>query len=518
MLQQRNNVFVASDTAISGFIGGQRVRLANSAEKVFVKGNDIIFCSGNMEIANQCKNYIKHMSFLDIEKVRDFASSFCFDDMFEIFIAKTNNNIVESYQLSSYNNFSPIKRVVHSGNTEIFAIGYNTSEMLSSFEENLATTSVLNAIENTFNSNICPEVGGNVDLFYFYNGRLCQKTYELIDKHKCLAPMIDSKYCSLVIANSIVGKLLLGDKLMIGNEDNTFIINPNGLSIYDASNLNKERIFLGIEKVNGVKKARLRLHSAKDDKKLVLSEDGIYNVISVHGADNFDKNYGLECSFYISDNIQAIHDFNVRVRLSKFRGYSKSASTTKTTTKATTTKATGGSSYTSTSSGKELSITTTSKATTKTPSNFFTSIPQLVDGSLEDTDKNFLRNHQHIVYDESWINHQHTIDASIASHNHTFTLPTHDHSVDLVIDGHSHALEYGIYTYSVAPTVNIYLDSTLIASNVTSSKTYDLSSKIQTLTTGWHTLKVIGVGTSTNENGLGRASIDATIGAFVTFQ
>ena len=144
VLQQRNNIFVASDTAISSSANGERVRLSNSAEKLFVKDNNIVFCSGNMEVAVKCNNFIKQMEVLDIEKIQEYVSSFDIKGMFEIFIAKTYDEYVESYQLSSYNNFTPIKRVVDD-NIEIFAIGYITKNMLNSFEAYLMSKHVVNA-------------------------------------------------------------------------------------------------------------------------------------------------------------------------------------------------------------------------------------------------------------------------------------------------------------------------------------------------------------------------------------
>ena len=100
-----------------------------------------------------------------------------------------------------------------------------------------------------------------------------------------------------VLANVIVGKLMMSDKLIIGNEDDTFVINPNGISIFDQNSLDSERIFLGLETVNGVKKARLRLHSSKGDKKLVLSEDGIYQVIPIHNRYTYRRITDLNVRF-----------------------------------------------------------------------------------------------------------------------------------------------------------------------------------------------------------------------------
>ena len=114
---------------------------------------------------------------------------------------------------------------------------------------------------------------------------------------------------------------------------------------------------------------------------------------------------------------------------------------------------------------------------------------------------------------------EHTHDIVIPDHSHNFKVSQdgHTHTVEIEIEEHTHGMNYVIYEYGQAPKVNIYLNSTLVASNVSANQTLDLTSKVQSLKNGWHTIKVQGISTSSNPEGLGRASIDASIGAFVTF-
>ena len=292
------------------------------------------------------------------------------------------------------------------------------------------------------------------------------------------------------------------------NEDSTFTINPDGLAVFDPNAKQEERIFLGIR--DG--KAQLRLHSSKGDKRLVLSEDGIFNIIPIHAMDNFDKDNGLECAFYIGNNIQSIHNFNLRIKLDKFRAYSK------------TSKSGGGVSTTKTSKSSgnfSVSSSTNMGGYKKQTSGTMIAVGETV---LTQPPKLEYQNFNEPSYKQ----HIHEILPTQFEHKHEFVIPDHDHdftvsqgghthTVELEIDPHTHAMTYGIYQNSASPTVNIYLDSTLIASNVTSSKTYDITTQASKLATGWHTIKVVGVSTSSNTEGLGRASIDASIGAFVSF-
>ena len=311
-----------------------------------------------------------------------------------------------------------------------------------------------------------------------------------------------------LIADSIIGKLIISEKLVIGNEDNTLALNPDGLSVYDPKASHEERVFIGIR--DG--KAQLRLFSSNGDKNLVLSEEGIFNVIPISATDNLDIDSPLECNFYLGNNIKSVHEFNLRVKLSKFRGYTKSASTTPSSTTVKTTKSGGSKTYAkSSASGGGASVAKATSMATAWNGWVETTPPQIPGIEHE--------KHTHAIEIGDWLDHDHQFEFELKEHTHNFTLTTdaHSHEFELYDDGHTHSLEYGIYEYSANPVVNIYLDNLLIASNVSSSQIYDLTDKVQKLSTGWHSVRVEGVAKGANKLGLGRCSIDAYLGAFVSF-
>ena len=551
VLQQKNNIFIASDTAISSKIDGTRVRLSNDAEKVFTKNNDIIFCSGNMNVANKCKKYIKKMEIINIEKIQDFVSSFCIDGMFEIFIAKTDGDCVESYQLSSYNGFNPIKRVVCDNNVEIFAIGYNVKQMLNSFESNLLSNDVINSIKKTFNDNICIEVGGNVDIFYFYNDNMYQQSHKLNDNTECVLSCFSSKYCDFVIAESLMGKVILGDKLYIGNENNTVVIRPHGISVYDPNATQDERIFLGIDKTTN--EAVLRLHSSDGSNRLVLSEQGIYQVFPYQARDSFDKDKSFKLTFYLPNSLQRLDEARLYLNLEKFRSYSKAMSTQPSETQGFATASGGQSTVNTTSaSGGGVTVGTTSEtggqSTIQTTSGnggykVMTEIteqggaqvpptypPQPVGGNvylethvhqldITHTHKlNFtIPNHTHSVT-VTVPNHQHKVSVNIPDHTHdvSVNIPNHTHDVEVTIPSHSHDIVYGIYEYQQMPTVRVLLDGVIIADDLSVTDNFDLLDKF-TYLGGTHTLEIVSKETTANPDGLGRASLDLFISGFVSY-
>ena len=194
--------------------------------------------------------------------------------MFEIFVVKIVSHTVVTYQLSSYHNFSPIVRKVGEGQTQIFAMGYNTNTMLNSFEKNLCRGNILEAISTTFKQNICNEVGGNIDVYYYHNDYLVKREFDIQDDTPCWLPFLEKKNCDLLISDTLVGKLILSEKLFISNEDGSFEILPNGLTIRDE--LGKEQVSLGIDD-----KKNPFLHlGIKDESKnhLIFNADGTLDI------------------------------------------------------------------------------------------------------------------------------------------------------------------------------------------------------------------------------------------------
>lgn len=391
------------------------------------------------------------------------------------------------------------------------------------------------------------------------------------DKWKTSTLAIDS---SGVMANTVIGKLLLGSKLQIGNADGTFEIRPQGLSVYDPSAKQEERIFLGID--NG--KAVFRLHSKDGNNKLVLSEDGIYQVFPIQARDSFDYQNSFRVSFYLPNSLQRVDEARLIFNLEKFRTYSKGATvadskvigttaltdgavskttsdggaTTKTVTSKSTAKTT--SSSTSSSGGKTTVSTTSSSGgyssrSTGTNTKYGTvyTLPPTV-GAFSNAN---YRVHDHRVltahFDHSHAfttpshthsvsvtvpNHTHNVSITIPAHAHdvTYNVPAHSHKIDIsghthtvnvTIPSHSHEIVHGIYDYNKLAKCNIYIDGVLVLENVAGDRDINISQYIKKNTNGnyggTHTLEVRSVATDSNPQGLGRANVSIFISGFVSF-
>ena len=376
------------------------------------------------------------------------------------------------------------------------------------------------------------------------------------------------------MAEVVVGKLLLGSKLEIGNEDNTFVINPHGMSVYDSNSSQSERIFIGIE--NG--QATFRLMSRDGSNKLVLSEDGIYQVFPVQARDSFDNQNSFKINFYLPSSLQRLDEAILNFNLEKFRtyskgsvansqvvqtaststldGYSKTSSGGGSYSKATTTS-NGGYKYiseTSASSGGYSSATTSAgggyKPMNPTSSTkiIATSRTTRPDASANNDPGNIdLKTHSHAVkipdhnHSVSFTipNHTHTVNINVPAHTHqiTATVPNHSHSftlnipdhthkvdisghshtVDVTIPSHNHDIVHGIYDYPNLATCSIYIDGTLVADNVTGDRNINIAPYLKNPYGGTHTFEVRSKSTTANPNGLGRANVSIFIAGFVSF-
>lgn len=402
----------------------------------------------------------------------------------------------------------------------------------------------------------------NEDKQIYYGSGLISITQ---DRWKTSTLAIDS---SGIMAETIIGKMILGAKMQIGNEDNTFEINPHGLSVYDPSAKQEERIFLGIE--DG--KAVFRLHSKDGNNKLVLSEDGIYQVFPIQARDSFDYQNSFKVNFYLPKSLQRLDEARLIFNLEKFRAYSK-GSTVKAADVVGATAQTSGAISNSTKDGGATSKTVTStthpqQSTSNTSANGGgTTVSKATGGggyssrststsskygmvyTLHNTVMNTKHDHgvltNHFNHSHSFVtpdhthsfsinipNHTHSFSINIPSHSHnvTYNIPAHSHKIDIsghshlvnvTIPSHNHDIIHGIYEYKNLAKCNIYVDGVLVLENVAGDRDVNIAQYIQKDANGsyggTHTIEVRSQSTTSNPEGLGRANMSLFISGFVSF-
>lgn len=252
-----------------------------------------------------------------------------------------------------------------------------------------------------------------------------------------------------VHAERLVGRLILGNKLIITDENGTFTINGNLLTITDLDG--KVRVRLGEYKPG---KYGLQLFS-KDGNQVVLDEDGMLQTWQEGRTDNVDYSHPLELYLYIPKETISIRKVMLRFKRLQFRAYS---STTSGGGGMYTATDAGGGMYTSTDAGGGVYTSTESGG-----ADILTSGDSGVDVIYGYSETELAAGHKHVFRDV--IGHKHYIDLpdhdhamNIPSHRHSMNIPAHNHNIS--IPDHTHDIEHGIFKGSMAGQISVYVNGT----------------------------------------------------------
>ena len=494
VMQQYDKIFIGSDTAVSGIVDNKIKRIHNNGEKIFNKDGHIIFCSGNMITANNLINHIKNMNSINIKNIQKYIREiYNTNNMFEIFIADCNKVPVKTYNMSSYRNFDLLITKCKQEETQLYTLGFKTNEIMDSASKNIKTLNgnIVKIYENSFNENCCEEIGGKLKLYYSINCNINKKEIKLNDKYTPLFDsFLDKNVCNYLTAETLVGKLLVGEKLVIEGEEGCFFIGDGekissedkgdfGLYIFDKVGSEKiKRIFLGLnELANGDKQARLELYS-KDGKKLVISDEGLLQCNSTSGYDYVDGSHPCSGYFYADGGINIIDKCLLRFRCGRLRSTTTGSTSGGHTSVPTTAGGGGGTTHNNvaqTSGGggyyaynKTYTASHYETGTTKTGPN-----------------QGDVGAHSHDIY-LGILTHSHDIEMSFEIPNHTHTIPSHNHQISdhthtVALDWtHSHTQIYGIYEDSVvASNVSVYVNGTLVRSGLNGNVELDIKNYVK---------------------------------------
>lgn len=273
-----------------------------------------------------------------------------------------------------------------------------------------------------------------------------------------------------IIAKQLIGEIILGHKLYITSENGEFYIGDMddlnkgfGLSIKDANDV--QRVFLGTELENGVRKARLRLYG-KDGKGLVLSEDGIISEFQYSDRSAVDLNSPMYSYFRIDNNVNVLKKCILMIKLRPFRVYSKGMEGGGAYVQGVSTLNGGGT--TSSSGGGYTNTLTSSNQNYVSFQSEFTTNPQ-----VEYTGGN----HVHPI-SKFQFEHDHSVSISIGTHKHS--CPDHSHTTNIDIPNHTHAEKYGCYDLSgvenMPSNIVLKVNGRVVRNNINSDTEVDITS------------------------------------------
>ena len=167
-----------------------------------------------------------------------------------------------------------------------------------------------------------------------------------------------------IMAEELLGKIIIGEQLYLGNDTNSFKIdkdgNAYGMFMYSKKNdLSSLRVFLGIDKDNQPKlmffdegvydfnneeqrKQYIRIFLGVNEKNettlimkneqsnnVVISPSGMFSCYQISDRDSFDKDNPFKSHFYIPNTLDNAFSAKLIVTLQPFRAYSKTAKSVK---------------------------------------------------------------------------------------------------------------------------------------------------------------------------------------------
>ncbi|MBT2759832.1 hypothetical protein [Paenibacillus sp. ISL-20] len=513
IIQKKDQIWVGSDTAISTSIKGNAYRVSNEGIKLFNIDKNIVFCSGSLSLSYSIMSKFQSSRIRSVDTLSTIARSeyekcSIHNKNLDIIFCSVSEKMSTVVQISPYNDFIPINNTIEDDNLGLYSAGIKTNEIWNKAYHLITNHESLEQIfiKSFFFIN-SEEVGGNIKVYSLNkNG-----SHIFIDRI-----MPDNKIrwwkseerngqSHLVIAERIIGKLLLGNKLLISDDLGTFTIEGNLLTIKDKNQ--KVRVLLGEYKTN-----TYGLAMYGDNGKTIIDQDGILSTDTVQEADNVDSTHPLKLKFYIDPDVIRIDKVKLSFSLERFRAYSKGAASQ--TINLTSTQS------------ERINLTTTESASI----DLHSTSPQNISGGTETQGTYFgTGGHNHGIAEGTrlathpvsgagyvtWVpsgSHSHPI--SLGSHTHGITVPSHSHSISMPshshqisMPSHSHDIVYGIYEGTYATGVQVIIDGAMRDGTMYGSdRNIDITQWITT--PGWHTIEL-------TSSQLGRINASVYIKSFV---
>lgn len=491
IVQGYDRIYMGSDSAVSVNINDKAYRYSDNGEKLFQIGEKVVFCSGNMFLAKEIvkkleteKDFtIQFAQKISIQKYQEYIENKRIKQnefALELVIGVLEDNQSVVYQISPYNNFDIVRRTVEQNQLAIWTGGLKTEIAFKTMHHNLKTKKyIYDCFKETFSNLVCEEIGGLLTVY-----KLKTSVSKVIDKKKInekrkinrIEDEFEFNQLNLVVAERLYGQVIVGENLEIGDEEGTFIIVGNLLTIKDRQDI--VRLLLGEYENN---KFGLKLFN-KSGHDVILDEDGILQSWQEGRTDNVDANNGLSMYVYIPEETLDVRMAKLRFKLLPFRSYSRTTESGGQSTQ--TSSSGGGTTITSASGGGVAKSTNSGGGTSQTSSSAGSHRHEMfrfqTDTSQPSTWNNYIAvadpqgqsgagfvagGYQGSFYTrESAGSHSHSItipnhshDFDIPNHTHSITVPNHTHSVS--IPSHNHEIQHGIYTSTAATGVSIYINN-----------------------------------------------------------
>lgn len=241
VIQTNQKIYIAADTAISTIYNEERYRISNNGKKLYSIKDSLIFCSGTMELAYKIMAVYEQSNVYTVENLSIIAkklynqeSEFITNINLDIMVFCYEGNATSVYQISPYLNFTPDKKVVNHNETGIYSGGIKTQECLEEVHGNLGKyKNISDLFYNVFDKIKCEEIGGVVDIVEVNSTGVKVLSSIALDEKNIKKISNYRQLKELVIAEMVLGKLLLTQKITIGDPNGTWLTEGPKTTITD---------------------------------------------------------------------------------------------------------------------------------------------------------------------------------------------------------------------------------------------------------------------------------------------
>lgn len=257
ILQSKNSICIGADTATSIYVeklGNQFFRSSNDGEKLFEIGKNIVYCSGDMsEVPDVIKNMRMIDGYIDVEHISKYLKRKTFRkspisdfSCMTVIICRVVGGVSYVHTLEAENNFNIVTRTVAQDGIQVWVGGIYVEKCLQTAVNEIEHLqgNVIKTYINTYKKMACQEIGGNINVYYLDSNGY-QKIIDNYDLNDGYAPIsFSNNLVHGVIAQAIIGKLIAGEKVFIGNENESVQITGDGITIKNgviqSANYSKE--------------------------------------------------------------------------------------------------------------------------------------------------------------------------------------------------------------------------------------------------------------------------------------
>ncbi|HEY8889455.1 MAG TPA: phage tail protein [Clostridium sp.] len=291
-------------------------------------------------------------------------------------------------------------------------------------------------------------------------------------------------------AETIIGKLLIGEKLIIETANGIIRINGQSITVFEGDKTTK-RVILG--DISDLEDGSLYGLKLINNNGVTVISNGIVNSDSIQLVDNVDENHKLKLKIYVPNEVLEVRSVKLAFSLEMFRAYEQGIASGG----GTTISSEGGGASSPTSEGGGG----TGGSANGDHSHLMFHIEPLIIPEITPNDK-LLRcaDGNSALSCKGEISTSGDLYTKGTSGNHTHNGPTHSHQTiisphnhSVILPLHNHSLQFGIFESTMASAVDVYVDGILRLNNGglhynSDQNNLELSPYIQT--SGWHVIEL----------------------------